>query len=210
MRDEHRHTVRTLEKRAIDTLVDQLFSQIGNNPRMVGPEGSFSPLDDKYVGVLRLLLQQFIPNIPDSVLQSVREDLIVVTQHVLENPSQIVSVGQSRLRVGKQYHHNINEIKSKYAELLKLEVTPSPYNDTDIDFSEASIIFQDTFFAARSIKGWCRLSLYFARLCASMDQLSAKAGLKGESVFHSDRETHLLFTGFVSSNGQEMELITPS
>ena len=200
-------TVRSLKKSAIDNLVDQLFSQMGNHPRIVGPEGAFSPLDDKYVGVLKQLLQQFIPNIPDSVLQTVKEDLIVVTQ-TSEPPSQMVAFGRSTLRVATPYSNRIESIKRKYSDLINSDIIPTTYLESDL--MNPSLIFQDTFFTERSIKGWCRVILYFARICATMEQAVKEAGLKHGHTIHSDRETDKLYTAFVDSSGYDMELITPA
>ena len=212
MRDDHIHNeLRSLEKRSIDSLFSQMFSKIGGDQaalRIVGPSGAFSPLDETYVGVLKQLLVNFIPGIPDSLLSSVRDDLIVVSQASISR-SQIVSVGQSRIRVGKRYQNNINQLKANYEELLNTEMTPSPYLESDIHFVEAPIKFQETFFAPKSIKGWCRQSLYFSRLCAKMDTMADASGLKSGSIFNSEMETNLLYTSFVSSNGEEMKLITP-
>jgi hypothetical protein len=207
MRDPDRNTVRSLEKRSIDSLIQQLFDQIGGVNRIVGPNEAFTPLDERYVGVLTFLLKEFIPGIPDVLLSTVKQDLIVVSR-VTENPSELVTFGQSTLRVAKPYSAGIDSLKETYESLLNMTIIPTSYLDTDL--ANPHIVFHENFFTPRSIKGWCRLSLYFSRLCQSMFDLATQSGLKHGSVFHSDRETFLLYSQFVDAHAQEMELITPS
>ena len=82
-------SVRSLEKRSVDSLIDQLLAGMGGDTRIIGPGASFSPLDGKYVGVLKQLLVASIPGIPEQLLSSVRDDLIVVTR-IREEPSALV------------------------------------------------------------------------------------------------------------------------
>ena len=193
---------RSLEKRSVDSLIDQLLAGMGGDTRIIGPGASFSPLDGKYVGVLKQLLVASIPGIPEQLLSSVRDDLIVVTR-IREEPSALVGFMPSTLRVAKPYQGKMGEIK-KYADLLDVTVQPTRYVDTDL--SDPSIQFHEGFFARRSIKGWAKLSLYFARLCESMQELSKSAGLKQKNVFHGGSDTTLVYAQFVDHHGEEMEL----
>ena len=170
-----RYNMRTLGKRAIDNLIEQLLSTVGN-ARIVGPGGAFSPLDNKYVGVLKQLLLEAFPGTPESVLAGVREDLIVVTRAV-EEPSTLVSFAPSHLRVANPYAGSVDALREKYSELLNVTIHPTRYLDTDL--ADPSIVFHESFFAQRSIRGWGKLSLYFARLCASMEEMAKASGLKG-------------------------------
>ena len=208
MRDPDINTVRSLEKRSIDSLIQQLFSHLhmGGEPRIVGPNEAFTPNDEKYIGVLKQLLIEFIPGIPDVLLSTVKQDLIVVSR-VTENPSELVSFGQSTLRVAKPYVAGIDALKEKYESLLNMTIIPTSYLDTDL--ANPHLIFHENFFTQRSIKGWCRLSLYFSRLCQSMQDLATQSGLKHGSVFQNDRETFLVYSQFKNARAEEMELITP-
>ena len=69
--------MRSLEKRALDSLIDQLLESIPGT-RIVGPGAPLTALDEKYVGTLKAMLQEAIPGIPDAMLSSVRDELIVV------------------------------------------------------------------------------------------------------------------------------------
>ena len=76
--------VRSLERRSIDSLVQQLFDRIGGENRIAGPGEALSPLDERYVGVLKLLLQEAFPGTPEEVFSSVKDDLIVVSRAAVQ------------------------------------------------------------------------------------------------------------------------------
>ena len=198
--------VRSLEKRSIDSLVAQLFSQMGGDLRIVGPNAALTPLDARYVGVLKQLLQELIPGIPTDLLSTVRDDLIVISR-ATESVSTLVSFAPSVLRLSRDHSHKAEHLQSKYGELLNVTVQASRYVDSDMEGPK--LRFGEEFFLNRSFKGWTRLSSYFARLCAAMEELRAESGLKQSEVSHGDRETNLVPATFVNRLGEEMELITP-
>ena len=197
--------VRSIERRSIDSLVQQLFDRIGGENRIAGPGEALSPLDERYVGVLKLLLQEAFPGTPEEVFSSVKDDLIVVSRAAVQ-PSELVSFTPSTLRVAPPYSERVGDIQNKYASLLNLTVLPTRYLDTDL--MDPNLLFSQGFFSERSIKGWARLSLTFARLCASMQEMAFASGLKQEHVFHGGT-SNLIPCRFSNRQGEEMELVAP-
>jgi hypothetical protein len=195
--------IRSLEKRSLDTLISQLFSRIGGEVRIVGPGGALTALDERYMGLLKQLLLESFPGIPDDLLGTVRDDLIVVAR-ATEDASTLVSFTPSTLRLSRDHAHKAEELSAKYSRLLNVDIQPTRYLDTDLE--DARLVFGEELFVNRSIKGWVRLSLYFARLCASMEALRGESGLKQGEVSHSGRETHLIPAEFASRLGEEMQL----
>ena len=193
--------VRTLEKKSLDSLIQQLLEKVGDNARVLGPGGRFSPLDTKFVGVLKQLLADSLPGIPEPLLSSVREDLIVVTRAV-EEPSSLVSFGGSTMRLAKGYSGEAEELRNEYEDLLNVEIKSTKYVETDL--SGAHIVFNEMFFAERSIKGWAKLGLYFARLTASMEDLARRSGLKPSGVSHGRSDSRLVYTHFEDRHGEEV------
>ena len=49
---------RSLQKRAVDSLISQLLSKIGDGAHVIGPGARLSVLDSHYVGPLKALLQE--------------------------------------------------------------------------------------------------------------------------------------------------------
>jgi hypothetical protein len=156
--------------------------------------------------VLKQLLQELIPGIPTDLLSTVRDDLIVISR-ATESVSTLISFAPSVLRLSRDHSHKAEHLQSKHGELLNITVQPTRYVDSDMEGPK--LRFGEEFFLNRSFKGWTRLSVYFARLCAAMEELRAESGLKQREVSHGDRETHLIPTQFVNRQGEEMELITP-
>ena len=196
--------MRSLEKRAIDALIQQLLAHVGSDARIVGPGGAFSPLDSKYVGVLKQLLLEAFPGTPESALASVREDLIVVTRAIGE-PSTLVNFAPSHMRVAKPYSGGVASMREKYSELLNVTIQATRYLDTDL--ADPSIVFHESFFAPRSIKGWAKLSLSFARLCATMENLAEVSGLKPHYIFHGKSDSRLVDSQIVNLHGESLDLI---
>ena len=195
--------MRSLEKRALDSLIDQLLSNIGNHARVVGPSGSLTALDDRYVGVLKHLLLEAYPQTPEALLTSVRDDLIVVTR-AIDAPSELVGFEPSTLRVTKTYSKGIDEWREMYGDLLNVTIQPTRYLDTDLH--EPYITFHESFFAPRSITGWMKLSRHFARVCNAMEDLKRLSGLKQKEVFYDHRESNLIPAQFVDNRGELLEL----
>ena len=196
--------MRSLEKRALDSLIDQLLESIPGT-RIVGPGAPLTALDEKYVGTLKAMLQEAIPGIPDAMLSSVRDELIVV-QLAREEPSSLVAWEPSVMRVVKDI--DANEIQSwqeTYGDILSIDIRPSKYLETDL--KNASLTFSEQFFAPRSIQSWRKLSLHFARACDGMAQLMTLSKLKQRDVTHEDHgDSHLIHTNLVSANGDALEL----
>jgi hypothetical protein len=161
--------MRTLEKRSLDSLV----AQVVGDGRVLAPGASISPLDYKYEGTLKQLLKDAFPNTPEVVF-AVRDDLIVVSR-VNDTPSEVVRFSGSQLRLSKYHSHKVNELQH-YAQLLNVTVHPTQLLESDI--LDLSLVLDESFFVPRSIKGWARLSLYFARLCAAMEELASQAAIK--------------------------------
>ena len=92
----HPQAVRSLQKRSVDSLVEQLFQQIGGELRVVGPEAPISVLDARYVGILKQMLREAYPGIPDELLSTVRDDLIVLSR-ATEQASELVGFSPSKL-----------------------------------------------------------------------------------------------------------------
>jgi hypothetical protein len=196
--------MRSLEKRAVDMLVAQLLAQIPR-ARIVGPTAPLTALDERYVGRLKTLLADALPGVPEPVLSSIHEDLIVV-QRASEQPSQLVGWEASVMRVERgRAAADIRAWKETYGDLLSIDIQASKYLETDL--KGATLTFSEQFFAPRSIQGWRRLSVHFARVCEAMAQLMAVSGLKQRDV-NQDRDTSLIPTNLVSVNGDAMELVS--
>ena len=194
--------VRSLEKRSVDSLISQMFAAIGGELRIVGPDGSLSASDERYVGILRRLLLDFVPGIPEEVLATVRENLIVVAR-ATETASALVGFTPSTLRLSRDHWHKADKLQAKYGPLLNVTVQRGNYLETD--FEDARLVFGEDFFVNRSTKGWARLSTYFARLCSSMQELRSQSGVR--EVSHSGRDTTLVPAEFVSRQGEELQLV---
>lgn len=195
--------LRSLEKKAVDSLIDQLLSKMDTPARIVGPNATLSPLDGRYVGSLKSMLREAIPGIPDSLLSSVRDDLIVVTR-VTEAAIEMVGLESSTLRVAKGFQKSVDEMQEEFGELLNVDIQQGKYLDTD--WNGPVLTFTDQFFSPRSINGWAKLSLYFARLCAQMEEMKARSGLRQSQIFFEDRDSNLIPTQLLSRNGEVVEL----
>ena len=193
--------IRSLEKHALDNLTAQLLATIGN-ARVVGPSAPLTPLDARYMGTLKSLLSDAFPGTPEALFSAVREDLVVV-QQLLGTPSALVGFEPATLRVAKPHASAIDELR-EYSALLNVTIEPSRYLDTDLH--GATLTFQESFFAPRSISGWKTLSTHLARLCTAMDELRKRSGLKQSEVVHEDHSTNLVLTSFASGEGEELEL----
>ena len=146
--------------------------------------------------------------IPLEVLSSVRDDLIVVNRSLaLVTAPGLVSFTPSTLRVAAPHAGKVDILQQKYSSLLNTTILPTRYVDTDL--MDTRILFSSDFFAERSIRGWARVSLYFARLCAKMEEMGKESGLKSEYVFHAGTDSTLIPSEFKDGLGQEMQLITP-
>ena len=196
--------MRSLERRALDSLIGQLLSKIGGHARVVGPNGSLTALDDRYEGVLKHLLLEAFPQTPEALLTSVRDDLIVVTR-AIDAPSELVGFEPSTLRVTKTYAKSIEEWRETYGDLLNVTIQSTRHLDTDLH--EPYITFHESFFAPRSITGWMKLSRHFARICDAMDNLKRLSGLKQKEVFYDDHNSNLIPAQFVDNRGELMELV---
>ena len=199
-------TMRSLEKRALDSLIEQVLATVDAPTRILGPGASINPLDERYVGRLKQLLMDAIPGIPEPLLTSVRDDLIVVARANVE-PSDVVRFEESTLRVIKTRAAELDKWQETYGDPLNVNIKPSRYLETDL--KDCSLTFSEQFFAPRSIQGWRKLSLHFARICGAMAELMTLSGLKQKEVFHESRDTHLIYTNLVNVRGGSMEL-TPA
>lgn len=196
--------MRSLEKRALDSLTDQLLAQIPG-ARILGPGAPLSASDERYVGRLKTLLRDALPGVPDSILSSVHEDLVVV-QRAREEPSQLVGWEPSVMRVIRgRSAEDVDSWQETYGDLLNISIQPSKFLETDL--RGASLTFTDQFFSPRSIKGWQKLSLHLARACDAMAELMKASGLKQRDVTHEDHgDSHLIHTNLVSMSGDALEL----
>ena len=196
--------MRSLEKLSLDSLINQLLESIPG-ARIMGPGAPLSASDDKYVGILKALIQEAIPGVPDTLLSSVRDDLIVV-QRAREQSSSLLQWEPSVMRVVK--HIDNSEIQSwqeTYGDILSIDIRPSKYLETDL--KNASLTFSEQFFAPRSIQSWRKLSLHLARACDAMAQLMTLSRLKQRGVTHEDHgESHLIHTNLVGAEGEALEL----
>lgn len=195
--------MRSLEQHALGSLVDQILVRVGDNARVVAPGGALTPLDGVFVGVLKTLLLESFPGTPDALLSSLQEGLIVIARPH-EEDSQLVTLGESRLRVGKEYWPPLKDTAEYYANALNMHIVPTRYQESDL--RDPHFVFHDKFFRARSIKGWAKLSAHFARLCALLDDVKTLSGLKQQEVFHSERDTHLVYALITNSAGEELTL----
>ena len=155
--------------------------------------------------ILKTLLVGAIPGVPESILSSVDEDLIVV-QRAREEPSDLVGWEPSVMRVIRgRAAEDIRTWQDAYGDILNISIQPSRYLETDL--RGAALTFTDQFFAPRSIKGWQKLSLHFARVCDAMAELMKLSGLKQRDVTHEDHgDSHLIYTNLVSMSGDALEL----
>ena len=195
--------MRSLERRAVDALVAQLLAKVGGDARVVGPGAALTPLDAAVVGVLKPLLLAAFPGTPEAVLSSVRDDLVVVTR-VREAASDLVMFEPATLRVAQPHADGVEAWQDTYGELLHVTIQRGRHLDTDLN--SPTLTFHEDFFAPRSIRGWAKLVLHFARLCASMDELRALSGLRQRDVYHEHRDGHLVPTQIVDAHGEPVEL----
>ena len=176
--------------------------------RIVGPGAPLTALDERYVGVLKLMLAESIPGIPIELLSSV-DDRLIVVQQAREDPSDLVRFEPSMLRVVQSRAADIDTWRDKYGRLLNVTMKPTHYLESDL--RGASLTFSEQFFAPRSILGWMKLARHFSRLCAAMAELMALAGLKQRDVISIDRypsvDSTLIHASFVRANsGDPLEL----
>jgi hypothetical protein len=188
--------LRSLEKRAVDELIQQLLGKIGD-ARVVGPNAPLTVLDAHYVGPLKALLAEAIPGIPDPLLTSVRDDLIVVRRAPPEPPSALVGFYKSYLRVASPHSEAVDRLRADYGAVLNVDIQRTRLVETD--WRDPVLTFSDRWFARRSLKGWSKLSLHLARLCARAEELKKRTGLRQEDVFYSDRDGNLLSAQMVSA-----------
>jgi len=193
--------VRSLEKRAVDNLIDQLLHQVGEDARIVGAGGALSVLDCKYVGTVKQMLVDAIPNIPEQLLSSVRDDLIVVTRAV-EDSSSLVSFGPSTMRLARAHSTRAEELRGDFGDLLNVEIEPSRYLETDL--SDAHLVFNELFFAERSLKSWGKVTRHLARLVGWMEELQRRSGLKTTAISHGRSDKHSVYTRFETRHGEEV------
>lgn len=193
---------RSLQKRAMDSMVSQLLSKIGD-ARVLGPGGPVSALDAKYVGPLKTLLLEAFPGLPEHLLASVRDDLIVVRRATL-SPSGLVSYGPSTLRLAKAHMKQKEEWQGEYGVL---NVTLQKSRHVESDLEDAHLIFHEGFFHPRSLKSWAKLGLYFARLTASMEELASRSNLKPNNVYHGRSDSHNVYAVLHDRNGGEVDAL---
>ena len=199
--------MRSLEKRSVDTLIQQLFAtRFGGRARIVGPGAPLSVLDERYAGPLKGLLAEAYPGVPESLWASMSDNLIVLAR-AAEEPSQVVGFEESTMRLVRSLSERAEEWQREYGDLLNVTIQPSRFMETDL--RGASLTFSEQFFAPRSIQGWAKLSRHFARLCASMAELASISGLRQRDVGYTNRETNLIYTNLVSANNQPLEF-TPA
>ena len=195
--------IRSLQKRAIDTLITQLLARVGEDAHVLGPGGAISPSDTRFIGVLKEMLLEAFPGTPEALLSSVRGDLIVVAR-ARDSPSALVGFDPCTLRVASTNAPDLTQWRERFGELLNVTISPTKYLETDL--KDPTLTFHESFFAPRSIAGWAKLSRHFARLCASMEELRSISGLKQKAVFYDDRDSHLVPAFFVSANGETLVL----
>ena len=195
--------LRSLEKQSLDALVQQVLAKVGSNARVLGPNAPLSPLDDRYIAPLKTLIREAIPGVPDSLLTSMRDDLIVV-QRSLPEPSELVGFEPSILRVVKSRSGNVEAWQETYGDLLNVSIIPSRFLETDL--KDCALTFSEQFFAPRSIQGWMKLSRHFSRVTAALSELAQISSLKQKDVFYDDRDSHFIYTNLVSAQGDPLEL----
>ena len=196
--------MQSLERRALDTMISALLDKVGGHARILSPSQSFTALDETYVGVLKRLVLDAYPQTPEVLLHSLADDLIVVTRALDEAPSELVGYEPCTLRVTKKHANGLDELQQAYGDLLNVTILSTRYLETDL--RNPSITFDESFFKARSISGWAKLSRHFARVCAAMEELKNETGLKLKDVFHDEGESHLVPTQFVDGHGDTLEL----
>ena len=191
--------IRSLQKRAVDSLVEQLISKIGVEVRILKKGSKLSVLDAEYLGTLKGMLQEAIPGIPESLLASVSDDLIVVTRAPPEpEVHEAVGMELSTLRVAAGFAKEMDDWADDYAQRLNVDIQPGRHLETD--WNSPIITFTEEWFKPRSIKEWANVSLYFARMMASMEELKKHAGLKQRNVFYEDRDSHLVHSQFLQDD----------
>ena len=197
--------VKTLEKAALDNLIGQLLTKVGGDARVIAPNAALMPLDARYVGLLKSLLSESMPGVPDTLLSSVRPDLIVIQRALSsEPPSDLVGFEPSTLRVVKSRAGNVEAWQETFGDLLNVSIVPSRFLETDL--KDCALTFSDQFFAPRSIQGWMKLSRHFSRVTAALSELAQLSSLKQKDVFYDDRDSHFIYTNLVSAQGDPLEL----
>jgi hypothetical protein len=194
---------RSLAKRAIDTMIEQLLERIGDGAHVLGPGARVSVLDTVYVGTVKELLHLSFPGVPDEGLSELRSDLIVVRRG-REAPSELVGLEPSVLRVSKANASSVDDLQQSVGDLLNVTVQPTRYLDTD--WKGPQLTFDARFFVPRSIASWIKLSRHFARVCAAMGELKDRSGLAQRNVFHEGRDTQLIPATIVDARGEPLEL----
>ena len=194
--------MRSLERHALDSLVDQVLAQVGD-ARVLAPGDDVSVTDGAYVGTVRALVAEAFPGTPESLLHALDPGLVVL-RRAEDEPSNAVGLTPSTLRVTKEYADGVDEMAERYGDLLNMTIKRSRYLDTDLNGPHLTLT--DRFFAPRTVAGWRKLSRAFARLCESLHEVKQRSGLKQSEIFHEDRESHLLFARITDARGDELEL----
>ena len=123
--------MRPLQKRATDSLVEQMMAKIGR-ARIVGPNAPLSASDERYVGRLKDLLLEAFPGTPAEVFASVRDDLIVLARAQQETASPLAHFAPSVLRVPNADAEVLRHWNAEYGALLNVTVQRSRHLDTDL------------------------------------------------------------------------------
>ena len=201
--------MRPLQKRATDSLVEQLMARIGR-ARIVGPNAPLHVSDERYVGRLKDLLLQAYPGTPIEAFASVRDDLIVLAR-AQETRSELAHFEPSVLRVPNGDADTLRRWGAEFGALLNCTIQKGRHLETDL--KGPSLTFHEQFFSPRSLEGWAALTLRLARACQAFVDLKVLSGLKSKSIFHTDRDTHLVHATFARTRHGEsvpLELAPPS
>ena len=197
--------MQTLERRALDSLVEQLLAKVGD-ARVLAPGGAVSVTDGEYVGTLRALLLEAFPGTPEPLLHALDPGLVVL-RRAQEAPSEHVGLTESTLRVTKQYAEGVEDLAERYGDLLNMNIKRTRYLDTDLN--GPALQFTDSFFAPRTVAGWRKLSRQFARLCESFHEVKQASGLKQSEIFYEHTDSHLIPAELVDRDGAPLELAPP-
>ena len=184
----------------VDSLIEQLIQQLGH-VRIVRAGEPISVLDQRYVGTLKQVLIEHIPGIAAELLASLEDDSIVLQQADAVNRGEPVGLERSTLRVAGKA--DIGKLQVEFAEELNVLIRQGKHLDTD--WKAPILTFSEGWFAPRTIRGWAELSLYFARLCARMEELKVRTRLKERDIFYDDRDGHRIPTRLVDADGNLLE-----
>ena len=181
--------MRSLQKNALDNLVDQLVAKLGD-VRIVAPNAPLAVSDERYLGTLKGLLLAAFPGTPPAAFSGLRDDLIVLAR-TRETRSDLAHFARSTLRVPNKVPQDaLQRWRDAYGDLLSVDIFPTRHLEADL--RNCSLVFREQFFAERSLESWAALTLKLARACAAFVELKSLSRLQAKEISRVGTDSHLV------------------